>query len=403
MSLRNHHYFYLLLLCLLAVLIFFVNNFALNGYLGNYEQFALELWTAPGNLAEWESSHHPPYKYRFLFAAIVKGTYYAFFHPSNAAFYYTYLGYSLLFLLASVVAFYYLVRACRFDHSYAFFGSCIYLMCPAILMAYTLPVHLKEDTLAFFLLSLGLLCILKSWHLLFLVVAGLGVSCRETLLILPFVYLFFTEADVRFKVLAVILPFIGWVSLLYHADFTGYGALDMGMRYNLENPLQSIFFLFVTFWFLWLPFVFQIVAGIFKWKQISSPQLPLIEASLPWVFLLVFSTTFLGGRFNEIRIMFLLFPWVVIVSLQFFKGIRSYFIEYLHKPAFYLYCIPICVLILWIGQRFLLNNVKLVGYDYAYGMDISNQWLVVFLVTLMIYVVFLPASIRYMSFTIKKR
>lgn len=395
-------YFHVIALAVLTFAVFYINNAFLSGYLESYESLASEIWSTADGLKSWESGNHPPYKYRVLFRTVVKTAHHLFFEQNNDAFFYTYAAFSFIFLLASVIAFYFLLIALCFSKKLAFAGSVLYMLSPAICMAYTLPVHLKEDTLAFFLLSMGLIAILKRWTLFFVIVSVLGAFCRESLLILPFIFLFFSKENIYICIFASLLPVVVWLSLLFLLDYSAYGALHLGFEYNYENPLQSLFFLFITFSVLWVPFFYNLAIRFLKVNDNPFEGLSIMQRSLPWAFTLVFFTTLFGGRFNEIRIMFLLFPWFIPVGLCFYIAMKDSLRYFFSSPAYILYVVILSSILFYLAFKYLINNTLILGNDYGFGTQVFNQWIAYFIGTVILYIAFLPPALQYIYSKLKK-
>src|SRR5690606_7085474 len=56
-----------------------------------------------------------------------------------------------------------------------------------------------------------------------------------------------------------------------------------------------------------------------KGLQHPNNKIQFFRKSSLWVFILVFLTTLIAGRFNEIRLLHLLFPWMIIITLLYIK------------------------------------------------------------------------------------
>jgi hypothetical protein len=196
---------------------------------------------------------------------------------------------------------------------FAFAGAAIFAILPPLLMAYNVPLHTREDTLGYIILIAGLIAIIKNDTASIILTTLIGVLCRETLLLLPFINLFFNKKqNLWIRVLVVILGFGVFLLIRIISGITKYDYWE-GLNWNLSNIEQVVGFGYITFGFLWLPFFLS-----FKKRVQSSPDTTIITQSGLSVFILVIVTTFMGGIFNEIRLLYLLSPWVIITSLLYY-------------------------------------------------------------------------------------
>ena len=79
----------------------------------------------------------------------------------NDTFFATYRVMTFVFHFLSIYVFYYFLTQIELKRM-ALFGAIIFSVMPAMLMAYNTPVHTREDTLGYALLSMGLLMIIKN-------------------------------------------------------------------------------------------------------------------------------------------------------------------------------------------------------------------------------------------------
>ncbi len=91
------------------------------------------------------------------------------------------------------------------------------------------------------------------------------------------------------------------------------------MQWNLSHLDQVVGFSFLTFSVLWIPF-FISMHGIYRVKKVTVPSaMQFIYTSAPAVLSLVIVTTFLGGIFNEIRLLFIFSPSMISIALDYFN------------------------------------------------------------------------------------
>jgi hypothetical protein len=302
----------LLFLLLISSLTFSVSNFLLDGSLNSTIKLSHELKTHRDSLYSWNISTEPPFKYRVLHKFLVYGVYKITTgdQDNNRTFFLVYRSAAFLFHSLAIMLFYFFLIQINLKEM-AFVGTILFSLLPPILLAYNLPVHTREDTLGYILLLVGLISIIRNNIPGIFIASILGVFCRETLLILPFVNLFFNKTQSLFLRLFISSICFGIFLLIrFYNGIEPYNFWE-GLIWNKNNLLQVIGFGYITFGLLWIPFFFRILE-----KQTKQPFNALIYDSAPSVFFLVIVTTFVGGIFNEIRILYLLFPWVITIGLS---------------------------------------------------------------------------------------
>src|SRR5690606_23494250 len=115
-------------------------------------------------------------------------------------------------------------------------------------------------------------------------------------------------------------------------------------------------------------------------KKSNFPMAFLKKSALP-VFALVFFTTLVGGRINELRLLFLLFPWVIALFLFYVQQSEQIIRETLNRSGYKIYLL-ICVIILipiYIVVTGRINEFTDGIYEVPYG-----QW--IFLTCLYLFV-----------------
>lgn len=313
----KNHFFSIFLLLLLSGTILFLSNIFTNGYLSSPVNMGAELWSLPQQLHEWKLSYTEPFKYRLLFPWLVKTSYQMInSHNEIISFYFIYNLWTYITLFYAVISFYILTVNIYKDKLFIIITFILFFTSSPLLFSHTLPVHTREDFLAYGLLCNGLYFIInkKIWEIILL--SSFSVLCRETLLILPFLFLFFTSTPKSFLKRAIIslIPIIVYISL---RNYMGNHIYDIwvGLRWNLKNPIQAFVFIFISFHFLWVIFI----VNIFTNSISHNEKINFLKKSSLSVFLMVFMTTFLFGIFNEIRLLFLLFPWIIIINAYWIR------------------------------------------------------------------------------------
>ncbi len=346
-----------LIIVVFACLVFIVSNMLLNGYLSSYQSLGDEIAAPADALHEWHLNKKAPFEYRILFPAIVLSAWTAT-RGENTAFYWSYVSISLIFFIGAALAFFQLLLELRFSRRLSLTGVIIFLLLPPLLLAYTLPVHTREDTLAYLILCLGLLFLLRKQYVWFFSICLIGVLCRETLLILPFIFLFFVK-DFSFwkRAFLASLPIVAWLALriLVETNKAAYDPLE-GFKWNLANPAQVVVFAFITFgplWILWLGGR-KLVLRKESSKNMNE-RVQMLARSAPWALTLIIVTTFLGGIYNEIRLLYLGFPWVISLSLVFIKAYQDQLRSAINSKG-YIRGITGLILLAGVGYYFIFKN-----------------------------------------------
>ncbi len=380
------------LVVLIATVEFFASNELLRGYLREPEYLAKELKSAPDALYEYRLSEEAPFKYRLLFPTLIQKTQQILFDPSdNEGFYLSYKYWSLIFYAGSALAFFYLMLTCGFSPARSFLGTSVYLIMPAMTMAYTLPIHTREDTLGYTIFFVGLAFIIqkKRWPLL--IVAVLGALTRETLLLLPLLYLLFGSDDsLGKKLLIFTVPVMIWLLVRFLSDQQPYD-IWLGLKWNLDNPAQVVGFTFIAFNFLWLFFLLHYL--IYKRNlHYITMDLRFFYRSSITVLLIILGTTFIGGIFNEIRLLQLFAPWMVIFFLDILRGNRVQFRNVAGTKNYLAYgvaCGALCAALLWLALH---NRESLITPGkYAVPYD---QWIVFSVFYVFILLLFIPPLVK---------
>jgi hypothetical protein len=374
---------FIILLLVAAVTLLFSNIF-INGSLLKTDNLSGELKSPPDSLYQWNISNEPPFKYRVLHKAIVNSVYLSIKgdKESNELFFSTYRVFAFLFHAFAILIFYYFTTQIGLKEL-AFVGAILFACLPAMLFAYNVPVHTREDTLAYCILLLGLIAIIQNKVVGIFTLSLLGVMCRETLLILPFVNLFFNPKQKLWVRLGLsTLCLLVFAGIRFSLGIEPYNHWE-GFNWNISHPEQVIAFTFVTFGVLWIPFLFHFWMKIIGEVKASI----LLKSALP-VFALVFATTFLGGIFNEIRILYLLAPWVISIGLLFYSHNHHEITEILKSRKYIRYALVtlggLVTLSFWIVGNY-QNYINPSEYDIPY-----STWIITCLIQFYLCLLALP-------------
>ncbi|WP_296622229.1 hypothetical protein [Marivirga sp.] len=367
--------FRLFVISILSSVLFFLNQYAFDGYIQSKETLAKELQSTSQTLSDWELSEKPPFKYRMLFPMVVKNL--SKIIPGHASenqkFYWSYLFLSWLFFIATSCMLYLVLQKILQSSSMAFLGVFLHLSMVPVLFAYTLPIHTREDQMAFLFLLSAIYFLYNRNHVFYLIIACLGVFVRETLLLLPFFVLLFAKLPLIRKLILSALPLLIWIAFRWLIGADEYDFWQ-GLNWNLSNPIQIIFFSFLSFSYLWPHFIFSFetnqnqedTIGLFSYKAVVLSVL------------IIFLTTFLFGIFNEIRLLYLIFPWVIISSLRIIEKHQELWIEFL-KNKYVLVASLLMILLVVILAPYITDLSQNAFGDNQYGVP-YGIWAISFLI-----------------------
>jgi hypothetical protein len=369
----NQSSFPVLALVFIGSLVFLFNYNFTEAYINSPDKIAFELRSPVDSLYTWKIGDDAPFKYRLLFPQVVRTTWAAVRKSphDNETFIAVYRSWSYVLFLTSIITFYGLLRVMGFSSQQVFAGSLAFTILPAMSFAFTFPVHTREDLLCYTLLNLGLIAFLKEKKLLFLLVAVTGVFCRETLLILPLLYFFYSKEGNMTRAVISAIPVIAWLSMRWLTGYEHYDAFGLGLRDNLENIFQTCAFLLISFNVLWLPF-FCVLAS--RQETLSKELKVMFDSALPAFFLILGSTFFLG-RVMEIRLLYLLAPWIIPVVVSGAAQHSDDLKDYFRSTRFILF--TVCSLLF----LFIVFGTVWVYRPELYSMMKGYWWTVLFLST----------------------
>ncbi len=378
----------IILLVVLAGCTLFISNAFLNGSLKSSLYLSRELKSPPDSLYQWNIGTEAPFKYRVLQRSIVLNTYKLITRnkDSNTSFFFIYRAYAILFHVLSILLFrYFLIKNGMAEIALA--GSILYALLPPLLMAYNVPLHTREDTLAYSILTMGLLAIIKNNTFSTLTTILLGVLCRETLLLLAFVNLFFNKKQNLWARLTIALAGFGLFFLIrINSAFDKYNYLE-GFNWNIQNPEQVIGFGFIAFGLLWVPFLLS-----FRTKNQNPVAFSIITLSGPSVFFLVILTTLMGGIFNEIRLLYLLAPWVIVAALSYYLENKEEITSIFQLKRYRLFVMITLLLVIIFTAFVMINTHQLVGtskYDVPY-----KPWILIAIIQAYLLMISVPIFFR---------
>lgn len=301
--------------------------FAFNGFVGTTisspQHLALDLASPPDAPQNWDIQNWTAVRYRALFRFIVRGSWSLVFAPDDAGSFYTvFVAWSFLFFGGAVVAFYLLLRALAFDARTSFVGGLLFLSAAPVLLMYKYPVATREDVLAYFLLTVGLLAALRAHAVWVTLIAIAATLTRETTLILPLAYCIGVPDTWRKKIAVLAIPLLAYLGLRILWGNQSHDLLESA-RNTLAKPWETLAFLFLVFGALWLPYWLGLGE---RWRartHATHAGWRMLTLSGPLVFLAVMGATLLISRAREMRIAFILFPWAIPFALDWFVTRRA--------------------------------------------------------------------------------
>jgi hypothetical protein len=266
-----------------------------------------------GEIQEWKISEWPSMKYRILFKGLIIGTAKILGGEiSDLAFYRIYIGWCFILTLLTLVTLYYFLGILGFSHPYRFFGGFLFLFSFPVLFAYNYPVFTREDTLAFLLVTLGLVFLVKRQLIIAGLIAALAILARETGIILAIAIFFGSSARPLNRLMAILPAIAAFFAVRLIVGYESYN-IFAGFFRNLQLPLESLFFLFICFGFLWL----SALAG---WNGLRKSTLTgqgqkIIARSFPWVLTAILAAAIAFSILRENRVTFIIFPWMIALTL----------------------------------------------------------------------------------------
>ena len=384
---------------LIATVVFFFSNENLRGYLQCDACLGKEIQADQDSLYQYKLADKVPFKYRILFPTIVKASHKAVFGENNSiGFYYTYKFWSWFFYVSSACLLFYLLKIAGFDDGISLTGAIIFILLPPMLMAYTLPVHTREDPLAYTILLLGLVCLVKDKKIIFVFVSIAGALCRETLLLLPMLYFFFAGDKILWRRLIIpAIPGVVWLLLRISIRHEQYDVAE-GFNWNNNNPEQVIGFLFITFNVLWIPFVIHTIRFKHNLQNTNTVRLFFSRSSLLTLSVILL-TTYFGGIYNEIRLLYLLAPWFIVMAAGFLESYGTQIKEMILTKG-YMTFIFSAMIVCAILMHFILKyqSVLIVPGKYAVP---YHLWIIISVIYLCITIIFIPVSVKILLKEIK--
>ena len=283
------------------------------GTLGSPWILLQQLEARPGSL--WLKGEQLPHRYRPLFRWLVLGVF-RVLPQTPMAFYWCFVAASALALWLTVLGLDWLLLGLGYSGRQSALGVVLFCLGFPILFSHDIPVHTREDLLGYAVIAWGLgLAVRERWGAL-LVLAAVAPWVRETCLLAVLPYWFISGRPPWQRVAVYLVGGTSLLLLRYVQRVPGNplswsGQFETAMTAFLAHPVEAVLYVGACFGALWL------FAGL-RLGQPQPPRHPLLAR--PMVALaavLVAATGWFMGIMIEIRITYILFPWVIALALDF--------------------------------------------------------------------------------------
>ena len=188
----------------------------------------------------------------------------------------------------------------------------------------------------------------------------------------------------------MILCFVVWLGIRFAAGLEEYDVW-LGMRWNMDNPEQVIGFTFITFNFLWLTYLLHYL--IYKRNlHFISGDLRFFYKSSLFVLVVILVTTFFGGIFNEIRLLNLFAPWMIIFFLDSFRNNRDQFKTMVATKYYWLFAagsLFVCAFMLYFALSHRDDLITPGKYAVPY-----DQWIIFSVFYIFIFMLLIPHLLK---------
>ena len=351
---------YVIVLLFLLLLVFGLNIFV-GGMITSPSELALGLASPLDSPQDWSMQDWALLKYRALFKLIVHGTWAILFAPNDAwGFYLTFVAWSFVLFSAALMVFYFYLRLLEFDPRASFVGGLLFLVSPPVLLAYRYPVYTREDPLAYFLVTLGLIAIFKSRAFLVGFISVAAALTRETTLIVPLSYILVSQESWRKRIGVFVAPILALIGIRILWGFAIGNNFESSIL-NFRFPFETSAFMFCVFGALWLPYLLGLRN---RWQagDHPNPAWRVLVSTGPLIFLLVIGATLFLSRAREIRIAFILFPWAIPFALDWFRSNIGYFRTLVGNYSYWLLSFLILGLVSAVILYFHLTNAELMKF-----------------------------------------
>lgn len=315
------------ILVLIALVLFFKHISNSNSLLSSSTNLAQLLSSYANRPQDWACGDWACFKYRVLFRWVVSLTCFVLTpNVTPGIFYWVFVFWSFICTCGTILLIYFYLRILGNSCNWSFVGSILFVISFPILFAYNYPIFMREDPLAYLLVVLGMIATIKDRPFLMIIASMFGSLTRETILIIPFVYFVTSQRPIHQKCFYAFMPILGFIAIRLALGYNHYNPLSKGQQfwYNIGHPVETFFFLFLSFGFMWFLALSQ---WLHWWKRRHDTphSTNALYKSAPWAFLLILLTNVFMAMVRENRISFLLFPWIIPLATFWLKSNYIYF------------------------------------------------------------------------------
>jgi len=223
-----------------------------------------------------------------------------------------------VFLSITSIVFYKYLRL-FFSVEYSIVGIFIFFTCiPVLYYVFFIAFY---DSLIYLIVVLGFYALQTKNEKLFIITTIIGAFVKETILILPFCYLFtYNDREIKYR-----LPITIMLAGIYIAERLVLSLIFPSPGSFLLDSLAFIFtILLVNCMVVGLaPLAFNgyffVIAIIQYFNKEKKEHEEFLSKNLLPALLFIFLTTFVLGRFNELRLIFIGFPIIIPLAMYFMQ------------------------------------------------------------------------------------
>jgi hypothetical protein len=160
-----------------------------------------------------------------------------------------------------------------------------------------------------------------------------------------------------------------------------YNPLE-GLEFNLANWIEAIAFVYLTFGILWVLSIIYYLESPEKRSNITIKFFP-----LAWV--LIVGTSVFLARLKEIRVIYLLAPWIIYLSVRWLIKHKAHIINIVQQKSYWLYAYTSTLILLIAFNAFKIYKDPILN-DWRANAFNKHFWLDTLFVQVLICVLFIP-------------
>lgn len=271
-------------------------------------------WEWPAGSWSWQDE---PFRYRLLFHGAVDLVAEAMAHvlPRDLRTYWlAYLTVTAATVVAAVWSAERFLEAAGIKRSARWLLLGLWVLMPPVHNAFVLPTQTKEDFLAYAILFLGLRAVLMGRSVEVLIWTAVGALTRETLMILPGIFLLAGQASLGWKAAALAIGLGIHAALRLGLGASGY---EVVRAENFDTPWIVPVALASVLGFAWVALLPRLANACVRqgeWLRGCAPKDPVdrLMLALPAVLVVLLTTHIFMARVVEMRISFLTAPFALM-------------------------------------------------------------------------------------------